>query len=89
MSADFSRSARQTVVVVVGLFVVPGLDRHLDVERRRRVSEDVLPDVLVTDAGRVVGRLAVLEDAALRPLLSEARQLLVPVLQRRLRSALL
>jgi len=77
MAADFARVTLQRVVVVVRLLIVPRLHCVLHLEVRLRVGEDILSQILESDVRLTERRLTVLEDATLRPELTQASQLWV------------
>jgi len=80
VSAHFAGRARETVVVVVGLFVEPGLHAFTHWRTEVAVNVQVLTEAFVSERRLVELRLTVLELAPVRPLLSQFRQLAVPTL---------
>jgi len=80
VTARFAGRARERLVRVVGFLVEPRLDAGLHALAEVAVNVQVLTELLVTYAGRVERRLTVVELAAVRPLLTQLRQLAVPTL---------
>ena len=80
VSARFARCASQCIVVVVFLLVEPGLDAGSHPGTHVTVDVQILTELLVADGSRTERRLTVLELTAVRPLLSQFRQLVVPTL---------
>jgi len=80
VTARFAGCARERVVIVVGLFVKPGLYAANHPLASVAVDVQVLPELLVADSGRVERRLTVFEVAPCRPRLSQFGQFAVPAL---------
>lgn len=80
VSARFAGCTRESVVVVVGLLVEPGLDAGTHSLTEVAVDVQVLTEFLVAERRRAERRLTVLELALISPRLSQLRQLAVPAL---------
>jgi len=80
VTACFARSARESVVVVVWLFIKPRLHAVTNSLAKVAVHVQVLTDLFIADCRWVVLRLTMLKLAPVRPLLSQLCQLTVPPL---------